>query len=383
METTTPQQTVQTDEESSPQQTSETDSKDSTQPPKEVALIKSNKHYFIAFGLLIIGGIAGMAAGFSNGNSQQASEFDLLDPSTWFPIFMDKNPHGGNTPYDFNIWDNQRSCRGLKLDIIDNLEPKWEKYFQRAVTEWENDDPSSEAPDALTLNVRKNIRYDPECRTVMRKMIVCNGDYGETDYIGINHVAIQFGYIISSVALLNDYFLENQSDALKQNTVCHELGHGFGLGHWDENFYNRDLGNCMDYTNSPKNNQSPDLSNFLFLEQMYGNTAGTSRYVEAGLNNNVEGLHCTPGSETVDFTEGTDIFKKRRLPGQPTITDDEFERIALLMSPGNNIIIADSSVKEHPLAREGWRYLKRTDKYEVHEQDLGDGLKIVSTIHLV
>ncbi len=116
---------------------------------------------------------------------------------------------------------------------------------------------------------------------------------------------------------------------------------------------------------------------------MYGNTAGTSRYVEAGLNNTAKGLHCTPGRESVDFSDGTEIFKNRQLRDEPTITDEEFERISLLMSSGNNIIIADSSVTEHPLAHEGWRYLKRSDKYEVHEQDLGDGLKIVSTIHLV
>jgi len=35
-------------------------------------------------------------------------------------------------------------------------------------------------------------------------------------------------------------------------TVLHlivTLGHGFGLPHTDERFWNRDQGNCMDYTN--------------------------------------------------------------------------------------------------------------------------------------
>ena len=52
---------------------------------------------------------------------------------------------------------------------------------------------------------------------------------------------------------------------LKTNT-----GHGFGLPHTDENFYNKDLGNCMDYTNNPEANKSPDESNYKFLFELYG-----------------------------------------------------------------------------------------------------------------
>ena len=48
------------------------------------------------------------------------------------------------------------------------------------------------------------------------------------------------------------------------------LGHGFGLPHTDEDFYNKDLGNCMDYTNNPQANMSPDESNYQFLYDLYG-----------------------------------------------------------------------------------------------------------------
>ena len=37
-----------------------------------------------------------------------------------------------------------------------------------------------------------------------------------------------------------------------------------------ENFNNRDLGNCMDYTNRPQNNLLPGRANFLRLQEMYG-----------------------------------------------------------------------------------------------------------------
>ena len=110
---------------------------------------------------------------------------------------------------------------------------------------------------------------------------------------------------------------------------------GFGLGHWDENFWNRgesikyilqlthqtwqaylsrmvtisDMGNCMDYTNTYENNQLPDRSNFLFLERMYGKLDGTS------FVNNTEGLYCSSKVEYGSSTSSSrsEIFKKRVL----------------------------------------------------------------------
>ena len=50
---------------------------------------------------------------------------------------------------------------------------------------------------------------------------------------------------------------------------------GFGLAHTDENFFNADLGNCLDYTNFPANNLHPDTPNFETLANMYGTVDGT------------------------------------------------------------------------------------------------------------
>merc|ERR1712194_396718 len=76
--------------------------------------------------------------------------------------------------------------------------------------------------------------------------------------------------IINSIAKLNQYYLDFENDAQKLYTSCHELGHGFGLPHWDEDFYNKDLGNCMDYTQNPHKSSKPDESNFYYLAQLYG-----------------------------------------------------------------------------------------------------------------
>jgi len=58
--------------------------------------------------------------------------------------------------------------------------------------------------------------------------------------------------IVASTAKLNEHYLSRESDAPKFYTCCHELGHGFGLPHWDEDFFHQDLGNCIDYTSKPE-----------------------------------------------------------------------------------------------------------------------------------
>lgn len=45
--------------------------------------------------------------------------------------------------------------------------------------------------------------------------------------------------------------------------------HGFGLPHTDENPYNQDQGNCLDYTTTPQNNLYPGQLNYQKLHRMY------------------------------------------------------------------------------------------------------------------
>ena len=177
------------------------------------------------------------------------------------------NPFDDVGPEDAPKWDFARDGH-LRLTVLNALEPKWDLQFNRSIQEWENG-----SPDVLTLDVRR-VRVEPDCYPETGRLKVCNGDYGETDWYGINSLLlVNEGTVIrSSAAQLNDWLLDPSSAARKQYTMCHEIGHGFGLPHTDENFFNGNLGNCMDYTNFPRSNQSPDESNFIFLQQMYGTT---------------------------------------------------------------------------------------------------------------
>jgi hypothetical protein len=61
------------------------------------------------------------------------------------------------------------------------------------------------------------------------------------------------------------------------------MGHGFGLPHTDEDHFNRDRGDCMDYTNRPGQNLVPGEFNLSLLEQLYG-TPSNPTVVSQGLN---------------------------------------------------------------------------------------------------
>ena len=90
--------------------------------------------------------------------------------------------------------------------------------------------------------------------------------------MGINEVlkSVPQGIIQSSVAKMNEHYLLNADYDERLYTMCHELGHGYGLPHTDENFNNKDQGNCLDYTNTPANNLRPGVANCNRLLEVYG-----------------------------------------------------------------------------------------------------------------
>jgi hypothetical protein len=58
----------------------------------------------------------------------------------------------------------------------------------------------------------------------------------------------------------------------QENGDCvlfHQVSHTHTYIHVDENPYNSDLGNCLDYTNTPENNLVPGEANFARLRDIY------------------------------------------------------------------------------------------------------------------
>lgn len=202
--------------------------------------------------------------------------FDQADPFSsgsfsrlCTPQLTDFGGGFNNDPYlsdnSTSRWNNGGRQNGLRLELVNACDDSWQVEFHKVVYDWDNGDP-----DALTLTTTR-VDVDHSCSPMDGVMKVCNGNYGETGWLGINMIiSNERTGIRNSVAKMNEYYLKNAGEAARQYTMCHEIGHGFGLPHTDENFDNTDLGNCLDYTRHPEHNLHPDYSNFARLESLYG-----------------------------------------------------------------------------------------------------------------
>jgi len=216
-----------------------------------------------------------------NKTKDQIDKFDFgdvledLSDLDWGQFFND-DPFAGNTTV--TLWDEQyieRDSGGLQLTLVNSLSADWQEEFEVAVADW------SES-DALTLDVvvePVDDAWDNEkkCKRQDDVMVVCNGNFGDTGWVGINENEVRGGRIISSVAKMNEYYLNKADFDHRRFTMCHEIGHGFGLPHTDENPYNKNLNDCLDYTDDPSSNVLPGEVNMIKLQEVYLTTEREKR----------------------------------------------------------------------------------------------------------
>lgn len=227
-------------------------------PPSRPWTLRRVCSYFVPMVIVVVGMVALLYA-----MRKDSVETIPNMPNFGGPYFEDEDPWEGLKPDDVVKWNNGGSG-GLRLEVVDALSGQWEQIFYDVVNDWGNGNPK-----ALILTTEK-AGHDKDCEPVDNKSKVCNGYYGDTQWRGINQVLIQNGYIVATTSKMNEFYLSKASVAQKRYTMCHEVGHSFGLPHSDEDFFNPDLGNCMDYTSNPEANMSPDETNFDFLAQLYG-----------------------------------------------------------------------------------------------------------------
>lgn len=235
---------------------------------------------------------------------------------------------------------------GLQLEIVNALDDRWTPFFDQAVVDWENGDP-----DALSLTTSRS-SPDSSCKAIDKKMKVCNGNYGATGWRGINELMYDgANRILQSVAKMNEYYLDNQaSNDERTYTMCHEIGHGFGLMHTDENFLNSPLGDCMDYSSNLKPNLLPGLINFQRLANMYGTVDGGG----TGRNRHARYLRTKKTTDTASAPEWIkNAFEEKKL--------------SLVFNRNKNVKTTATT------ASNDWTLIYQHEYGEIHKVDLGDG----------
>jgi len=261
---------------------------------------------------------------------------DWIDNDPWGGVGTINNPGSGGdldveVPSNAVRWAT-RNNQGLTLDILNAMEDSYDTILATAVENWDAGAPI----DSLTLRMRK-VEYDFECSDQNGVLKVCNGDYGATKWRGLNEVKLnsQTRIIVSSTARMNDYYLTRESVEQKLYTVCHELGHGFGLPHWDVDFYNQDMGNCMDYTIRPENNMRPSASNFEYLAVLYGGRNVTASTAQA---DTVEGTFEEPQDQPSRNDQGKNKDKGKNR-ARRLLHESSTDRIYSLEIPEENLTV--------------------------------------------
>jgi hypothetical protein len=174
--------------------------------------------------------------------------------------------------HSWNGYHWARSSSRLALDLGDNLSSNWDSYLDTASTDWTKS-------TVLNTTVVAGESTRKNCRPADMKIEICNDAYGYNQWLGIAQISVSGKHITSGSVRVNDSYFNTakyNSPAWRQLVMCQEVGHIFGLDHQDENFDNKPLGTCMDYSNDPAPNQHPNQHDYDELVSIYKHLDSTS-----------------------------------------------------------------------------------------------------------
>lgn len=149
-----------------------------------------------------------------------------------------------NHPWGSYHWARTTSSFTLKLG--DNVTSAWDNNLNTASSDW---NVSSVLDTVIVPGGAKR-----NCSPINGRVEVCNKTYGSNGWLGIASIWASGDHITQGTVKLNDtYFNTAKYNTLawRQFVMCQEVGHTFGLDHQDIDFFNINLGTCMDYTNDP------------------------------------------------------------------------------------------------------------------------------------
>lgn len=159
-----------------------------------------------------------------------------------------------------------RTANPFALKLGDNVSSAWDSYLKTSSGDWSQ----SSVLDTVVVSGRTSSRT---CQPTSGRVEVCNNKYGRNGWLGVASIWLNSsGHITQSTVKVNDTYFNSKpynTAAWKNSVMCQEIGHTFGLDHQDEDFYNKPLGSCMDYSADPTLNQHPNQHDYEQLETIY------------------------------------------------------------------------------------------------------------------
>ncbi len=166
-------------------------------------------HYLIPLSI-ILGASVGLLYATGNGKiftdildnvKNKLENTEILDPFV-----------GSSAPH----WP--RTGNGLEITVINALTDDWQITFDLATVDWMSGNP--QAVDIIAIDGDP----DPDCEAPDGTIIVCNGDYEDTKWRGVNEASTVDNIIVKTRARMNEYYLSGLDKGAWQYTMCHEMG---------------------------------------------------------------------------------------------------------------------------------------------------------------
>ena len=187
--------------------------------------------------------------------------------------------------YANHSWGNYHWARTINpftLKLGDNVSSAWDAYLAAASTDWI-------VSDVLDTTIVPGLTTAKRCRPSSGRVEVCAATYGKNGWLGLASIWASGSHITQGAAKMNDSYFNTatyNTPAWRRLVMCQEIAHTFGLDHQDENFYDPNLGSCMDYTSDPDgppSNEHPNAHDYEQLVTIYGShTDSTTTLSQTG-----------------------------------------------------------------------------------------------------
>ena len=175
-----------------------------------------------------------------------------------------------------------RTTNSFTLKLGDNVSGTWDSYLGTASSDW------TASAELDTTIVAGGTTSDPKkCRPTSGRVEVCSASYGGA-WLGLAQIWVSGSHIVQGTAKLNDFYFNKakyNTPAWRRFVMCQEVGHTFGLDHQNENFYDANLGTCMDYTSipaGPPSNEHPNSHDYEQLVTIYNSHLDSTTTVASG-----------------------------------------------------------------------------------------------------
>jgi hypothetical protein len=156
-------------------------------------------------------------------------------------------PSAAQADHSWGNYHWARTDNSFKLLLGGNVSQTWRDYLSEASAQWS-------ISSVLQTEVVPGGTKPRTCKATAGRVEVCSERYGFNGWLGIAQIWVSSGHITAGITKVNDSYFNSakyNTPGWRMLVMCQEIGHTFGLDHQNENFSDRNLGTCMDYTSNP------------------------------------------------------------------------------------------------------------------------------------